>query len=94
MPQPDLLTWVPPPVLGSTFNEARDGKRLAEQAQRVFNFMADGQWHTLREISVGAGAPEASCSARLRDIRRGGATVLREHVEAGLWRYKVIQSAA
>jgi len=88
-----LLSWTPTP-LGATFNQPRDGKRLAEQAQRVLNFVSDGAWHTLAEISKGTGTPEASASARLRDLRRAGYTVIREHVENGLHRYRIVKSAA
>ena len=44
----------------------------------VWRVMADGQWHTLREISEKSGFSEASVSAQLRDYRKtkyGGHTV-------------------
>ena len=46
--------------------------------QSVWRVMADGQWHTLREISEKSGFSEASVSAQLRDYRKtkyGGHTV-------------------
>ena len=46
--------------------------------QSVWRVMADGQWHTLREISEKSGYSEASVSAQLRDYRKtkyGGHTV-------------------
>ena len=54
--------------------------------------MADGQWRTLKEIAAATGAPEASVSARLRDLRNerfGGYAVEREYIGDGLWRYRV-----
>ena len=96
MIQPDLLGWVPPVILGprhgETYDQARDGKRLDGQAGDVFHFMSDGEWHTLAEISSGTGHPEASVSARLRDLRSarlGGFKVDREFVRRGLWRYRL-----
>lgn len=96
MIQPDLLSWTPPVILGDragiTFDRARDGKRLNAQSADVFALMRDGQWRTLREISDLTGHPEASVSARLRDLRKpelGGFTVDREFVRRGLWRYRV-----
>lgn len=74
---------------GSTFSAALDGKRLAKQAEAVREFMADGQWRSLAEISAATGAPEASASARLRDFRRAGETVERRRRSAGTWEYRV-----
>lgn len=84
-----LLDWTPPKPLGHTFKADRDGPRLAEQAVKVQRFMADGAWHTLKEIAAATGAPEASSSARLRDLRRAGFTVERRHVQNGLHEYRV-----
>jgi len=88
--------WTPPAILGDrqgcTFDRARDGKRLDGQSADVFHFMSDGEWHTLAEISQHTGHPEASVSARLRDLRSpklGGFKVDREFVRRGLWRYRV-----
>lgn len=44
--------------------------RLGKQARRVIVLMVDGEWRTLSEISERTGDPEASISARLRDLRR------------------------
>lgn len=46
-----------------------DPERLTRQARKVYDAMVDGHWHTLRELSDLSGAPEASVSARLRDLR-------------------------
>jgi len=79
---------------GSTFNPALDFSRLARQAARVFDFVKDGEWYTLRDISEATGSPEASVSARLRDFRRMGCTVDRRRKEfGGLHEYRVIVNA-
>jgi hypothetical protein len=75
---------------GSTFEPKRDGARLGQQLERVRNLMADNQWRTLAEIGEAVGSPEASVSARLRDLRGQGLTVDREFVRRGLWRYRVL----
>lgn len=98
-PTPSGTLWSQPPSQpakpafgGSTFNPARDGERLGRQLDRVRECMSDGQWRTLAEISAATGAPEASVSARLRDLRKphnGGYVVDEEFVERGLHRYRV-----
>jgi len=78
---------------GETFDAERDGSRLKHQLEAVRTLMLDGEWRTLSEISkLTKDYPEASVSARLRDLRKakfGGFTVDREYVEKGLWRYRV-----
>ena len=81
---------------GETFDVELDGKRLGEQATRVFTQMKSGEWRTLRDISTATKSPEASVSARLRDLRRAGFMVERRRVgnpKAGLWAYRVLQPA-
>ncbi len=73
---------------GATFDQARDGSRLNAQLQRVLKVMEDGKARFLHELAAEADAPEASVSARLRDLRKpkfGGYTIVREYVSAGLW---------
>jgi hypothetical protein len=55
---------------GETYDAAQDEARLAGQMLRVAKCMADGEWRTLEEIAAEAGDPEASVSARLRDLRK------------------------
>lgn len=97
MMQPDLLSWTPPAILGDrageTFDAKRDGKRLNAQSADVYRLMRDRQWRTLAEISAVTGHPEASVSARLRDLRKpslGGLTVERNYVSRGLYQYRVL----
>ena len=86
---------------GRTFIPARDGARLGKQYQAVARFMREQgeNWSTLAGIAKGAAPPpasswppriypEASVSARLRDLRRDGWIVEREYVADGLHRYR------
>lgn len=78
---------------GETFDEARDGARLNRQAQAVFDVMGDGHWRTLATLATLTNEPEASVSARLRDLRKekfGSYVVERRYVENGLWEYRVL----
>lgn len=47
-----------------------DGPRLSRQLIRVKEYMRDGEWRTLRELEDALGYPQASISARLRDLRK------------------------
>jgi biotin operon repressor len=84
-----LLDWRPQ-VMGATYDEGRDHARLKDQALRVFNACSDGRWYTLADISRETGDPEASVSARLRQIRSAGYTVERRYVSKGLHEYRVL----
>jgi hypothetical protein len=77
---------------GADYQEDRDFVRLARQATRVWDVMIDGEWHTLRGISVATGDPEASVSAQLRNFRKpswGSHTVHRAYKGDGLYIYKL-----
>lgn len=83
-----LLDWTPK---GQTIVPERDTSRLGDQMQRVWRVMSDGHWHFLREISSSTGCPEASISARLRDLRNQfGKTIEREYRGAGLHAYRML----
>lgn len=76
---------------GGTYDPGRDRERLSGMLSRVATVMADGRWHTLRELATVTGGSEAAVSARLRDLRKprfGGHTVERRYVVAGLWEYR------
>jgi hypothetical protein len=80
---------------GSTFDAARDSARLGDQMAAVLSIMADGKWRTLAGIASETNAPEASVSARLRDLRKsrfGGHTVNREYLQRGLFQYQLLVS--
>jgi hypothetical protein len=66
------------------------------QRERIRLLMLDGMLRTLAEISQAVGAPEASVSARLRDLRKaqyGGYTVNRFHKgpDGRTWFYQVLE---
>ena len=78
---------------GNTFDDQRDGSRLQAQLDRVHSVMADGAWRTLHDLSEACGSPEASVSARLRDLRKpkfGGYEVERRYVRRGLHEYRLV----
>lgn len=96
--QLDLMEWVPPKIHGDrdgeTFDAKRDGKRLNAQAAAVFSYMSHGKWRTLADIAANTGHPEASVSARLRDLRKpalGGYTIERRYIANGLWQYRLVR---
>jgi len=85
---------------GSTYVAELDAKRLGAQLTRVIAAMSDGRWRTLSEIqahifdTLKKRDPEASISARLRDIRKlygEPAMESRRRIEDGvdgLWEYR------
>jgi len=78
------------PRHGVTFEPSRDAARLNSQALRVYNAMSDGIWRGLSDIRLLTGDPEASISARLRDIRALGITVERKYIVRGLHHYRLV----
>lgn len=77
---------------GATFDQERDGKRLNAQLFAVRAAMGDGQWWTLADLAERCGAPEASVSARIRDLRKprfGGHMIERRFVRRGLFEYRM-----
>jgi len=72
---------------------AADERRLSKQLEAVKRLMLDGRWRTLAHIALATGAPQASVSARLRDLRKeafGGFKVERRSCGAGLYEYRVV----
>lgn len=77
---------------GETYESERDKPRLNAQMRRVFEAMSDRRWHTLGDLAHSTGDPEASISARLRDLRKpkfGGFVIDRKYVGNGLFTYKM-----
>lgn len=85
---------------GQTFDQAKDGQRLSSQLIRVANYMLSHDWRTLAKIRhdleylYQTNVPEASISARLRDLRkdRFGAWIVerrRADNKKGLYEYRV-----
>lgn len=82
---------------GHTYNHLQDSLRLHRQLGKVWDVVKNGAWFTLREIADQIDAPEASVSARLRDLRKpkfGSNTVEREYIGHGLYRYRFISGNA
>lgn len=78
---------------GDTYDHDRDGARLNRQAQAVYALMKDGEWRTLLGIAALLDEPEASVSARLRDLRKekfGSHIVERRYIADGVWQYRVL----
>lgn len=95
--QPDLLSWKPPQpyeAKGNTFSQERDGPRLNAQCLRVLRAFSDYAWHTLEDLEAKTGDPQASISARKRDLCRFGFKIEREYVGDGLWQYRLVANAA
>lgn len=78
---------------GITFDASLDEIRLNAQAWDIYSLMKDGVWRSLNGIATITGHPEASVSARLRDLRKprfGLMTVNRKRVQSGLWIYQLV----
>ena len=80
---------------GETYERDKDQVRLSRQGQVVYNVMRDGKWRTLSYLNRLTGEPEASISARLRDLRKekfGGFDVQRRRInDGGLYEYRVLR---
>ena len=77
---------------GATYERSRDLTRLNGQALAVYNVMSSGNWYTLSLLSKLADAPEASVSARLRDLRKpkfGGFDIQSRYLGCGMWQYRM-----
>jgi len=77
---------------GDTYDRERDHDRLNAQLRRVLARLQDRAWHTLGDLSSATGDPEASVSARLRDLRKekfGAHVIERQYLSDGLWQYRM-----
>lgn len=79
---------------GNTFNHGKDYERLSNQLQRVSEcVLSQNKWLTLFEIHALTKDPEASISARLRDLRKLGFNVQSRRRDGyGTWEYRVTGS--
>jgi hypothetical protein len=79
---------------GATYEASLDSVRLGKQLKTVAALMLDGRWRTLRDVATTTGYPEASVSARLRDLRKRdylpGVTLESRRIQGGLWRYRLV----
>jgi len=88
LPPPDTN-----PVAPAGIDGRADEVRLNRQQALVWAVLVDHDWHTLRELSERTGCPEASVSARIRDLRKrkyGSHTIERESLGSGLFRYRLL----
>ena len=81
---------------GRTYEPEFDAERLGKQAKAVFRAMENGAWWTLHGLAAHTGYPEASVSARLRDLRKkkfGGFNVERRRsaLGSGLFFYRLVK---
>lgn len=77
---------------GETYDPDRDHERLALQRGRVYRALRRGDWWTLADLAREAHAPEASVSARIRDLRKprfGAFTIDKRYAGNGLWEYRL-----
>ena len=78
---------------GATIDDALDTDRLRRQLDRVRTLLlTEYKWHTLAEIREAIGVPEASASARLRDLRKerfGSYTIERRRRSRGTFEYRM-----
>jgi biotin operon repressor len=85
---------------GDTYEPEFDQERLATQMGRVWLALREGEWLSLREIADRVDAPEASVSARIRDLRKqrfGSHEVARRHRGergSGLFEYQLAPQIA
>jgi hypothetical protein len=78
---------------GSDIDHARDTERLKSQLLRIFELMKDGKFRSLQQISDATGAPHASASAQLRNLkkaRNGGHTLNKRYLGNGLFEYQIL----
>lgn len=71
-----------------------DHLRLTGQLARIYALMEGGAWWTLRCLAVAAEAPESSCSAQIRNLRKsrfGGHAIERKHLGSGLYVYRMVR---
>lgn len=87
-----LLAWQPTPTdrYGETFSHALDFDRLNKQQKLVFAALSKGTWLTLAEIHAITRAPEASASARIRDLRgMFGLRIDKRRRSQSQWEYRL-----
>jgi|2_EtaG_2_1085320.scaffolds.fasta_scaffold28548_1 hypothetical protein len=81
---------------GATYDDGFDRDRLNKQARAIYDCMANGTWWTLSGLRHFTGHPEASISARIRDLRKqrfGGFRVerRRQREGGGIWEYRLAE---
>jgi hypothetical protein len=82
---------------GETYEAGKDYTRLRNLADRVFDVMSDGQWHTIDGVQKLTGGSHGGTAARIRDLRKekfGAHIVERRRVAGhnGLHEYRLIRN--
>ena len=87
------------PFGGETYDRSIDKPRLSTQFVAVRELLLAAaqveMWFTLHEIELDLGYPQASISARIRDLRKekfGGYEVERRRrtAKSGTWEYRIV----
>jgi len=88
-----IQEMTPPRFDGATYQAEKDQARLGAQLKRVLAVLqSNDRWWALRDIAFLTGDPEASISARLRDLRKprnGGYEVEHRRRTDAQWEYKL-----
>ena len=77
---------------GADYQPERDNVRLGTQLQRVKDVIKDGQWYTVKSISMITGDPETSVSAQVRNLRKkrfGKYIIDCKRLDNGLYQYRM-----
>ena len=80
---------------GADYKDKRDRPRLTGQLKRIWAYMLDGNWYTLRSIAEGVKAPESSVSGQMRNLRKplfGRHTIEKEKIGGGLYHYRLVRN--
>jgi hypothetical protein len=79
---------------GVTISPQVDDNRLTILQGRVYSYLRQHDWVTLRQLSEACNGTETSVSARIRDLRKsrwGSHEIHTCHVTGdGVWRYKMV----
>lgn len=78
---------------GDDYVSSRDRPRLSTQLEAIRAYMQGKGPLTLETISRATGAPHASVSAQIRNLRKaqfGSHTIVRRHLGAGLYSYELV----
>ena len=100
MKQTSLLDFAVPPFDGATFEAPRDADRLGHQLGAVRDYLLRVDcWCSLVELERATGYPQASISARIRDLRKpkfGGFHVPRRRRAGcpGTFEYRIARAGA
>jgi len=87
MTQPDLFTVYPPPAKANPVKVERD--RLNAAAERVLAYLKTHEWATNVELCHPSVGGNRAIGARMTELRKRGYTFTKEHVEGGIWRYRL-----